>query len=141
LFHFLNKSDFAARSRGVWKTKGRKSWRRWDKLSSELKATVVAFDHPVHREGRMAAADRSKHQVCGNRRAADDESVPNPSALLRSWEEMTEQRLKGEGETVGLSGWLKMSAEERAKLWVELRDGFRLLSAELEKHEHQGLVQ
>ncbi len=118
----------------------------WDEFLDGVKARMTPEER---RESLIKFIEKERHKhpdviisvVHRDRRVDDDGRVPNPDPLRRSWEDAVEHRLKGEGESIALSGWKRMSQEDRGKLWVELRDGFKLLGAELEANEHQGMVQ
>lgn len=67
--------------------------------------------------------------------------VKNPGVYRRAFEDSIEARLKVEEESeTALAGWKRMSAEEKLKLWDELRAGLKELG-ELAKEYAEGRIQ
>src|SRR5262249_40143590 len=71
--------------------------------------------------------------------------MPKPEKLwvdsLDLWHAATELRLKAEDHSTALVAWRQMTMTERCGLWNEVMSGLHDLGVEMEKHEHQGLVQ
>jgi hypothetical protein len=100
--------------------------RRWEKFSEKLKATMWSSIVKTVRTEIWPSEIEVSILFDGNKNRPDV-----------YFEESVERRLKADSDELGLAAWRKMSADERAKLWAEIKAGLVLLGTELRNHASQ----